>query len=249
MKPLSPGARRARAAWTAWWRAMRRYHRYSVVGLERLLDAGPALVVGYHGRPIAHDLVMLQDLCLQTTGRMPRAVFHAAGPRLPLVRDLVEGMEFLTDAEGVRRSLAEGVPVIVTPGGTREGCRPSTDRYRVEWGRRTGYLRLALERGVPIVPTAAAGVDDTYLALNDGYAWGKRLGAPEGLPVWLGIGPLGLWPLSPPFPVRITTAVGAPIRLPAVDPADRDALLALHAHVVGAVQRLLDTRADWARPS
>lgn len=246
--PLPPAARRARAAWTGWWRTMRRYHRYRVVGLERLEEVRPALIVGYHGRPVAHDLIMLQDLCLETTGRMPRALFHEAGGALPGFRDLVRGMEFLTDAEGIRRSIAEGVSVIVTPGGTREGCRPSTDRYRVEWGRRTGYLRLALELGVPLLPTAAAGVDDTYLALNDGEAWGKRLGVPGKLPVWLGVGPLGLWPLSPPFPVRITSAIGAPIHLPVLDPGDREALLAQHARVVGAVQALLDTRATWAAP-
>jgi 1-acyl-sn-glycerol-3-phosphate acyltransferase len=131
----------------------------------------------------------------------------------------------------------------VQPGGTREGCRSSLHRYEVAWGDRTGYLRLALRYGLPVVPVAASGVDDTYLALNDGYALGKRLRVPARLPLWLGIGPLGLWPLSPPFPVKIVQHIGEPIDLARegpVDPGDREALLALHRKVARAVQDLLD---------
>jgi hypothetical protein len=54
---------------------------------------------------------------------------------------------------------------------------------------------------------------------------------------------VGLWPLSPPFPARITLYLGEPMDLEAsgpVDPADREQLLALHQRVTGAVQALLD---------
>ena len=129
------------------------------------------------------------------------------------------------------------------PGGTREGCRSVRDRYRVEWGNRTGYIRLALKYGMPIVPVGATGVDDAYIGLNDGYRWGKQLRVPARLPFWLGIGPIGLWPLSPPFPVKIRQRIGAPVDLEAggpVDIEDRDALLECHYRVRGEVQGLID---------
>jgi 1-acyl-sn-glycerol-3-phosphate acyltransferase len=113
----------------------------------------------------------------------------------------------------------------------------------VDWGDRTGYLRLALRHRLPIVPVAAAGIDDGYLGLNDGYALGRRLGVPHRIPVWLGLGPLGLWPLSPPFPVKITQLVGEPIDPHADGPLaedDREGLLRLHRRVAGAVQALMD---------
>jgi len=58
---------------------------------------------------------------------------------------------------------------------------------------------------------ATAGIDDVYVGLNDGYALGKQLGVPYGLPVWLGVGLFGLWPLALPLPVKLTMRVGRPI--------------------------------------
>lgn len=233
---------RARTIWMGYWRAMRRWHRYRVEGVDRLLAPGPALIVGYHGRPIAHDLCMLQTLLWDEHRVLPRAVMHATAAEVPFLREVTLGMEFVTgDGESMARAVAEGAKIIVTPGGTREGCRSVRDRYRVEWGRRTGYLKLAIRYGLPILPTAARGVDDVYVGLNNGYEWGKRLGVKGGVPVWLGVGPFGLWPFSLPFPVRVTTRVGEPIDLRHLDPADPEALAAGHRTVVGAVQRLLDT--------
>lgn len=241
---MSPGGRVARAAWFGYWNAMRRYHRFEVRGVERLERAGPSLIVGYHGRPVAHDLCMLQALLRERGGVEPRPIIHATFETTPVLRWLVEGVGFVTgDGAPLEAALRRGDPIIVTPGGTREGCRSFRDRYRVEWGHRTGYLKLALKYGLPVIPTAAIGVDDTFIGLNDGYALGKRLDVPGKLPVWLGVGPLGLWPLSPPFPSKIVQHIGEPIDLAArgpIDPADRAQMQALHREVVGVVQSLLD---------
>ncbi len=240
---LGPTA--ARTAWFSYWSLMRRYHRFEVRGLEHLeRQRGATLIAGYHGRPIAHDLCMLLSLLHERGGRQTRPVLHATARELPVLRWLVEGVGFVTeDGAELAQAVARGDSVIVTPGGTREGCRSSLKRYRVDWGERVGYLRLALKYKLPVVPAASSGVDDTYLGLNDGYTWGKRLKVPGRLPLWLGVGPVGLWPLSPPFPARITLYLGEPMDLEAsgpVDPADREQLLALHQRVTGAVQALLD---------
>jgi 1-acyl-sn-glycerol-3-phosphate acyltransferase len=241
---VSPGARLARSAWYAYWGAMRRYHRFEVRGLDRIERAGPALLVGYHGRPIAHDLCMLQALLRERRGPEPRPIIHATFDRVPVLRWLVEGVGFVTgDDASLTAAIGRGDPIIVTPGGTREGCRSHAHRYQVAWGDRIGYLKLALKYRLPILPVAASGVDDTYLGLNDGDAWSKRLGVPGRLPLWLGLGPLGLWPISPPFPVKIVQHIGEPIDLSGegpIDPSDRGRLLALHRRVVAAVQTLLE---------
>lgn len=248
--------------WYGYWSLMRRYHRFEVRHLERLERAGPALIVGYHGRPMAHDLCMLQSLLRDRGQAMPLPIIHGALARLPPFEQLVRTGDFLRgDDAALAAAVAAGRQIIVTPGGTREGYRSFRDRYRVEWGERLGYLRLALKYRLPIIPTAAAGVDDTYIGLNDGYAWGKRLRLPGRLPVWLGLGPLGLFPFSPPYPVRITLHIGEPLHLhitedgptrlsvppptgasigSSVDAPERDRLLALHRRVMTAVQTLLD---------
>jgi hypothetical protein len=176
-------------------------------------------------------------------GYMPHGVIHGAFERQPTLKWLIDGLGFVTgDGEGMAAAVARGELILVQPGGTREGCRSFRHRYQVDWGERVGYLRLALRYGLPIVPVAASGVDDGYIGLNDGYTLGKRLGVPHQLPVWLGLGPTGLWPFSPPFPVKVRQVVGEPIDLTAggpVDPGDRPALLALHRKVAAAVQALL----------
>lgn len=231
-------------AWLALWRAARLYHRYEVRGLERLDGLGAALLVGYHGRPIAHDLCMLTVTLHERYGYMIHGVVHGAVEESRIMKWVSDDLGFITgDGPAVEEAVRRGELFTVQPGGTREGCRSFRHRYEVDWGRRTGYLRFAIKHRLPIVPVAGAGVDDTYLGLNDGYALGKKLGAPARLPVWLGIGMTGLWPLSPPFPVKITQHIGEPIDLFAdgpIDERDQTRIEALHARVQAAVQSLLD---------
>jgi hypothetical protein len=232
--------------WLAFWRWRQVYHRYTVAGLEHLDGSRAGLIVGYHGRPFAYDLCMLTVTLHDRFGYVPHGVVHRGVRDIPPLRWLTEGLGFVTgDDDTLAGVIARGEHVMVTPGGTDEGCRSFRDRYRVAWGERVGYLRVAVRWDLPIVPVAAAGVDDTYLALTDGPALGRRIGLPADwawLP-WLGIGPLGPWPLSPPFPVRIRQLIGPPIPPDAagrVAPDDRAGLLRLHRRVTAAVQALVD---------
>ncbi len=234
-----------REAWLAAWRVARRYHRYSVEDLEVLAEhQGPALLVCYHGRPIAYDLFMLAISLHDTTGRMPIGVVHATAFEVPGLAGLVRSLGWVAgDGAALEQALADGALVAVQPGGTREGCRSARHRYRVDWGRRTGYLRLALKHGLPIIPVACRGIDDGYVGLNNGYRLGRRVGMPARLPLWFGLGPLGLWPLSPPWPVRITQRIGRPVSLAELGlhaGADDQAMQRAHGMVIQRVQALLD---------
>ena len=230
--------------WLRLWNSLAVWTRYEVHGIAHLPLGRASLLVGYHGRPIAHDLCMLQDAIYGHTGVMPHPIFHAAFAQKPRSRRFLEDCGFVWDDDArLAAFVARGEPIIVTPGGTREGCRSLRHRYRVNWGGRLGYLRLALKHRLPIVPVASAGADDLYLGLNDGYAWGKRLELPHGIPAWLGLGLFGVWPLALPFPVKVRSYLGPPIDLldqGPVDPTDRDQLTVLHRRVSGAVQDLLD---------
>lgn len=240
---ISP-ERAALRAWLAAFRLARRYHRYEVRGLDALLAPGSKLVVGYHGRPAAIDLCMLTTVIHERLGYLPHGVIHAAFTAHPFAKRLVDGLGFVTgDGPAIEAAVRRGEHVLVQPGGTREGYRSFRHRYEVDWGDRTGYLRLAIEHRLPIVPVAASGVDDVFVGLVDGHALGKRAGMPHRLPLWLGVGMTGVWPFSLPFPVKITQLVGSPITahldLDRGRP-DRTALLAVHRRVAGEVQSLLD---------
>lgn len=234
------------AAWIAYWRFWQWYHGYTVTGLDHLDGPGAKMIVGYHGRPLAYDMCMLTVAVFDRLGYLPHGVVHRGLEVASVLSDLVAALGFVTtDGPDFAAAVSRGEHIVVTPGGAQEGCRSVRHRYRVAWGDRVGYLRLARKYALPIVPVAAAGADDTYVGLNDAEAVGRLLGVPRrwAWPLWLGIGPLGLYPVSPPFPVRLSQRVGAPLD-PWTDSTPDDdgpeGLLRTHRHVVRAVQRLLD---------
>jgi hypothetical protein len=241
---MRPARSLPQEAWLAGFGLLRRYHRYRVVGLETLLAPGAKLIVAYHGRPLALDQCMLTVVLHERLGYLPHGIIHGAFDQHPALRWLKEGLGFVTrDGPELAEAVARGEHLLVQPGGTREGCRSFRHRYRVDWGQRMGYLRLAIKYALPIVPVAGHGMDDAFIGLNDGYALGRRVKVPWGLPLWLGLGATGLWPFSLPLPVRMTQVVGRPIHRHLggrMDPEDRTAMQRLHQEVSEAVQALLD---------
>ena len=232
------------ALWLNYWRMRMWYHRYEVHGLEHLAGPGAALVVGYHGRPTAYDMCMLSVAIHQRDGYLPHGIFHKTLGKTPGWGWLIDGLGGLCgDDERLAEVVARGEHIITVPGGTREAYRSFRQRYRVDWGQRTGYLRFAIKYGLPIVPVGASGVDDVHIGLNDGYRLGKRVGMPAGIPLWLGFGPTGVFPFTVAFPVKIRQVIGPAMMATAdgsLDPQDPDALLGAHEQVKAAVQGLID---------
>jgi hypothetical protein len=233
------------------YRLLQRYHRYEVRNLSTIVNhPGAALIVGYHGRPIAHDMCMLAVALHDRLGYLPHGVVHRGVAANGLLQWVSDSLRWVTgDGEEMAAMIARGEHILVTPGGSREGCRSFRHRYKVDWGERVGYLRLALKYRLPIIPVAASGTDDAFIGFNDGHALSKRLRVPYGLPLWLGVGLVGVWPLAVPFPVKIRQIVGDPIDLldrGPLDPSDKGALLGAHRRVTGVVQRLLDQARAWA---
>ncbi|NVB42424.1 acyltransferase [Pseudenhygromyxa sp. WMMC2535] len=243
------------AHWLATMAAWRRWFNYSVEGLEHLRTHECKIVVGYHGRPLAWDLFMLGAEIHREQGYLPLALVHYDFMKWPYLRWLTEGLEWSTGKGPILdAAIAEGRHVILAPGGEREGLRPGWVRYEVDW-RGLGYLRLAISRGLEVVPVAASGVDEAYFGLFDNAAardglnaLRRRLGlsGDSKATLWTGVGPLGTYPFSPPFRARVHQIVGAPV-IPVYPEderrrllGDRDALLALHERVQQRVQALLD---------
>jgi 1-acyl-sn-glycerol-3-phosphate acyltransferase len=236
-------------SWLAFWRAMRAYHRYTVEGFEHIAEKGPALIVGYHARGFAVDLCILSVEMKERLGYLPHAIFHDALGKLPVFPTLLRSIGGVTgDGPSLEDAVSRGEHLIVLPGGGREAFKPVCGGGRVDWGDRTGYLRLALRLNLPIIPVVSGGADHLYVGFNDGYETGKKLGMPLRLPLWAGFGPFGIYPLSLPWPVQLRQIVGKRIALDAVghvDPENRADVAALHRHVVMRMQALLN-RANGA---
>jgi 1-acyl-sn-glycerol-3-phosphate acyltransferase len=77
--------------------------------------------------------------------------------------------------ENAERALSSGAALLVYPGGDYEVHRPIWERHKVDFDRRKGFIRLALEQEVPIVPVVSIGGHETSLFLSRGERLAKLL--------------------------------------------------------------------------
>lgn len=217
-------------------RALARYHRHEVVGLSYVPATGAALLVIHHSLA-TYDGLLLALAIEEATGRLPVALGDDLLFRTPGLRHVVRGAGIVPAShENGRALLARGHLVAVAPGGMREALRPSGERYRVRWGRRKGFVRLALETGAPVVLAACPAADDLYDVYETRLtklAY-KHLKVP--IPFVRGLGPTWI-----PRPVKLVHYVAPPIVPPPLDPEHFDEQIdALHAEIVRTMEAPFD---------
>jgi 1-acyl-sn-glycerol-3-phosphate acyltransferase len=246
------------------------WFRYGFRHAERI-PRGKVLFVGNHsGIGIADVLCMVGAATTALPeGRRCVGMMHKAFIDTPIVGTIASGFGAVpADPASAKEAFARGHDVICFPGGDLDATRPFYEARRVHFGKRRGYVRLALEQNVPIVPLATIGAHYTYVLLPGG-AWiarvtrMKKWARCERFPLVLGtvlaLGVLALtlalalpWWVAAiaglaalvPNPVRITTEV-----LPAIDVAAQTAHIedpterieAAHALVHGALERAVAT--------
>lgn len=232
----------------------RHYFRLRTEGFDAL-PAGPALYVANHNGGIAGpDL-----LCTLTS------LWGAHGPEAPVyalahdfaMRQLEPFGYALQQFGAIRatpgnavRALQAGARVLVYPGGDLDAYRHARRRDEIVFGERTGFVRVAMAAGVPIVPIVAHGAHRSAYIFSEGKTLARHIGLKrwarlERFPLALAL-PWGIaagpWtPYLPlPFPIRLR--VLAPI---AVTPGEEPATV--RERVRAAMQSALDDLARGAR--
>jgi len=153
------------------WLLASLYFRGEVRGLGNIPEDGGVLLVGNHsGGNMTPDTTVF-TLAFSTYFGVERA-FHQ------LAHNLVvswPGLGFLrrygtvaASPENARTALQAGAAVLVYPGGDYEVHRPSWERHRIDFDGRKGFIRLALDEEVPIVPVVSVGGQETALFLSRG---------------------------------------------------------------------------------
>ncbi len=226
--------------------ALEHYHPVTVEGAERL-PVGGALLVGNHGL-LGYETPLFFSAVLRATGRLPRGLADRWFFRVPVVRDvLVRVGGAYGHPHNARRLLEDGELVVVYPGGAREAFkRRARDRYRLSRDRSQGFLKIALELGVPIVPFAAAGVDDTFDVNGSFEGTGRLLMGHDKYDLPRLRGALGPIPRRVPFLFRFGPAIAVHEHAPR-DACERT-VHRMHEWIWRSAQRLLDdTVATWRR--
>ena len=228
------------------------YFSPEVRGIENLPTDGPVLIVGNHS-----CLFYMPDtwmVALAITGR--RGV---ETPAYALVYDLLLGMPVVGPAlrrlgaipangQEAERVLEQGAAVLVYPGGDAEACRPWTERNRIVFSGHTGFIRLALRSGVPVVPVVSHGSHHAVVVLSRGEHLARTLGLNrlrvKVFPIVLG--PFGVSTIltpPPPMPAAVTVEFLPPIDWSGLGPAaaeDEAVVTACYKEITGAMQATLD---------
>ena len=231
------------------------YFRGEVRHLDRIPARGPVLCVGNHsGGVLTPDTWVFLAAFYRRFGvqRLGYGLAHNLAMGLPIAGPWLRRMGAVpAHPDNARAALRRGAAVLVYPGGDEDVFRPWSQRNRIRLARRTGFVRLALQERVPIVPIVAIGGHETVVVIGDGR-WVSQLLRLErirlkSLP--LVIGPP--WGLSPgdllghiPMPAKIVVEVGAPIdfqaRFGTLDARDPDVLWACYEYVEQHMQAQLD---------
>jgi len=206
------------------WLVSSLWFRGEVRGLGNVPEEGPVLLVGNHsGGNLTPDTTVFA-LAFSTYFGVERR-FHQLAHNLvlslPGPASLPRFGTVAASHANAQRALEAGAAVLVYPGGDWEVHRPSWQRHRVDFAGRQGWIRLALEHDVPIVPVVSVGGQETSLFLGRGELLARlllldRLLRLKALPVSVGlpwIVNVGDFLGHIPLPAKITVEALPPIHL------------------------------------
>jgi 1-acyl-sn-glycerol-3-phosphate acyltransferase len=160
------------------WLAASIWYRGEVRGLGNIPDSGPVLLVGNHsGGNMTPDTIVF-TLAFSTYFGVERAFYQLAHNLVLSMPGLGQLRKFGTVAASqanARKALRTGAALLVYPGGDYEVHRPTSQRNRVDFGGRKGFIQLALDEHAPIVPVVAIGGQETALFLSRGERLAQML--------------------------------------------------------------------------
>src|SRR2546421_7560478 len=233
------------------------YFRAEVQGLENIPAEGPVLLVGNHSGGNMTPDTLVFTLAFNTYFGVERRFYQLAHNlvlAMPALASLRKYGTVAASAANANKALDSGAALLVYPGGDYEVHRPTWDSARVDFGGRKGYIRLALEKDVPIVPVVSLGGQETALFLSRGERLAKlfrldKLFRLKVLPISLALP----WGLNVgdmmghiPLPAKISVRVLDPIDVKEEFGRDPD-LDEVYDHVLGAMQATLDSLAEERR--
>jgi 1-acyl-sn-glycerol-3-phosphate acyltransferase len=222
-----------------------RYFRVRLLGLENIPNEGAALLVGNHSGGIPYDGAMLLH------------GIRREHPRHRRVRPLVANFAFRSgwmanvvarvgcvraSMENALPMLARGELIAVFPEGLKGVGKLYRERYRLARFGRGGFVRLAREARVPLLPVAVVGAEEIHPVIGKITRFAEPLGIPyiPITPTFPWLGPLGLLPV----PTKWTIQIGAPVSPP--QPGDEEgtsrAAEAVRSSIDGMIADLLAQR-------
>ena len=160
------------------WLLASLWFRGEVRGLGNIPDSGPVLLVGNHsGGNMTPDTIVF-TLAFNTYFGVERAFYQLAHNlvlSMPALGSLRKFGTVAASPANARKALESGAALLVYPGGDYEVHRPTWQRNQVDFDGRKGFIRLALQQDVPIVPVVSIGGHETAVFLSRGEGLARLL--------------------------------------------------------------------------
>jgi len=204
---------RARALARALYEPMySRWFRTEWEGLEKIPDAGGALLVANHAGAIPSDAPVIMHGIEKELGRPVYGMADYFFRSVPVVGTLWAraGGVSARPANAYRLLKEQDQLALVFPEGTKGPSKSYTDRYQLRRFGRGGFVEIAMRAGVPVIPIAVVGSEEAMPIVFRLPTLAKALGLPY-FPVTanlLALGPLGV---VLPFPAKFKLRVLDPV--------------------------------------
>ena len=173
----------------------RRWFRAEWEGLEKIPTDGGALLVSNHAGAIPSDAPVIMHGIETELGRPVYGLAEYIFRELPVVGTMWSRVGGVTaQPDNAYRLLREqNQLVLVFPEGTKGTSKNYSERYRLRRFGRGGFVEIAMRAGVPIVPIAVMGAEESMPIVFKLPGVAKALGVPY-VPItanMLLMGPLG----------------------------------------------------------
>ena len=231
------------------------YHRAEVRGLDSVPPGGALMVANHSGGIFPMDAPVFATGFYEKFGydRPVYTLSHDVIFTGPTADFFIKTGFIRANHENADEALRSGGVVVVFPGGDYDVYRPTLSENKIDFDGRVGYVKAALNAGVPIVPAVAIGGQESQLYLSRGEWLAKtlrldKLMRSKIMPLSFGF-PFGfsaVVPVNVPLPTKIVMQVLPPVDIiaefgenPDVDEVD--------AHVRYVMQEALDELAKERR--
>jgi 1-acyl-sn-glycerol-3-phosphate acyltransferase len=226
------------------------YFSTTISGTHLVPKDYPVMIVGNHngGLMPLDALFAMNSLMDEGDSRSVYSLVHDFVYLSSKIADMACRMGVLrANPENALDVLNNKAHLLVYPGGDIEAFRSYKDRKKVILAGRKGFIKIALQSKVPIVPLVSVGLHESFFVLTSGRNWAKKIRLKdfirtEVLPLSLCF-PWGLVPAFFPFiplPTSIEMEFGEPICISG-SPDDEFLVQQIYQDVEKQMQQMMDS--------
>ncbi len=144
------------------------YFRTEIDGIENIPLHGPAIIIANHSGFMGFDALVLSQIIRKKTQRHPRMIAHHA------YFEWIDWIQTVSLKLRLRKpqvceavtTLKENHLLIIFPEGEKGNFKSSFQKYRLQKFH-TGFVRMALETGSPVIPCIITGAEESNFNLGN----------------------------------------------------------------------------------